>query len=116
MMPQLENRLVIGAAAHYDALTEEPTREEEEAMDQLTRQRKARDYAAALKQISDVSFPVFIDQVFSAAHEAADMKDGFVPILMEAVARRDDNLVGKILMRAIEMYWHNLAAQEVGVS
>lgn len=113
----LENRMTVGAVALYDALTEEPTAEEEEAMDELERRRTAHAYEAEVTKRLNETPRGLIETSIEVLADLRDRGDTEFALLWHDAAKRDDeNLIGKLFLRARDRYIARLAAEEVGLS
>lgn len=111
----LENRMTVGAVALYDAPNEEPTREEEEAMDDLERRRKASEYEATFARLGKET-PLGLNLQLQEVLPAIEKIDpGFNLFIHDAFNRRDFALIGRLLYRARDLYLHELTKAEVGV-
>lgn len=112
----LENRLVVGASDHYDALSEEPTPEEEQAMDELRRARTARSYESVVTSHLNEKPRALIETTIEVFADLRDRADGeFFVVWHDAINRRDEALIGKLFLLARDRYVHACAVDEVGV-
>lgn len=110
----LENHMTVGAVALYDALNEEPTPEEEEAMDDCQRARKAAEYQAEVNARLNETPRGLLETLLEALTEQRGQQ--FSVFLHDAMQRRDDKLIGKLFRELRESYVHACAAHEVGVA
>lgn len=109
-----ENHLVVGATAMYDALAEAPTAEEEAAMDDLDRARKAKEYEAEFTRNCNET-PLGLNRTLQEVIGTIEsIEPGFNLYMHDAFARCDYALIGRLLYRARDLYLHDLTRREIG--
>lgn len=107
----LENRLVVGAAQDYDALHEEPSAEEDEAMREMEARQLQEKRNREVAKLAAARPELLRGQVIEAI---SDADNAFPLYLHQAINSNDECLVGKLIMRALQNYRQALAMEEVG--